>query len=128
MKGDALDAVEVIDIVPLSDPHHVRADTKMIEMAIKKKWNIPDNILNSLPTILGGIVATSEDDRTRIGASRVLVSMHGQNIQAEDGPAKVGPTINVGVSVNGSSQDKRDRFLAIAERVRISRDSADNSI
>jgi hypothetical protein len=108
----------------LTDPHHSKADARMIAMAIKRGWTIPDSVLESLPKVLAGLVVKSADERTKVAAAKVLVSMHGQNQRDSEGP-KTGPTINVGVQVDARSDDRRTRTLEIAERIRTRRISGD---
>lgn len=67
----------------LTDPHNRRSDIRMIGMAIRRGWKIPEAIMDQLPKVLANLVVKSEDDRTKIGAARVLVAMHGQN-QSEE--------------------------------------------
>ena len=67
----------------LTDPNKRRSDIRMLGMAIRKKWEIPEAIMDQLPKVLANLVVKAEDDRTRIGAARVLVAMHGQN-QSEE--------------------------------------------
>ena len=101
----------------LTDPHHAKADARLVAMAIKRGWKIPDTILDTLPTILGGMVAKAEDDRVKVGAARVIVAMHGQNQRDAEPPKQSAPTvINVGVNVDVDA--RRERVRQIAERVK----------
>ena len=80
--GVIVDRVEQIPTI-LTDAHHRRSDLRMIGMAIRRGWKIPETIMEQLPEVLANLATKSEDDRTRIGAARVLVAMHGQNQNEE---------------------------------------------
>lgn len=67
----------------LTNPQNRRSDIRMIGMAIRQGWKIPEAIMDQLPKVLANLVVKSEDDRTKIGAARVLVAMHGQNQNEE---------------------------------------------
>lgn len=90
-----------------------RSDMKMIETAIKRNWPIPEEIMKSLPLQMALIVKKSTTERNKIAAARVIIAMHGQNVQPE-----AGQTINVGVSVNATIDEQRNTTLAIARRIK----------
>lgn len=102
----------------LTDPHHIRGDLQMLGSNIRKGWKMPDKLLEVLPARLAKIMVEG-GHREQIAAARVLVAMHAQNL----GPAPA-PTIQVGVAVNGNSNqpdDRRNTTLAIAQRIRAGR-------
>jgi hypothetical protein len=102
----------------LVDGRHTRSDLRRMEHALSTGWKIPDAVLEIIPARLLKIMSEG-GHREQIAAARVLVAMHGQNM----GPAP-GATIQVGVAVNGNSSqpdDRRNRTLAIAERIRAGR-------
>ena len=116
-------------------------DIALVANAIKKRWPIKaasarelvDRLLDitrktevTVATKDGVATVEAPADVNAIAAARVLVAMVGQNDKAAEGP-KAGPTINVGVQVDARSDDRRDRILQIAERVRASRISVEPS-
>ena len=116
-------------------------DIALVANAIKKRWPIKaanarelvDRLLDitrktevTVATKDGVATVEAPADVNAIAAARVLVAMVGQNDKAAEGP-KAGPTINVGVQVDARSDDRRDRILQIAERVRASRNSVEPS-
>ena len=116
-------------------------DIALVANAVKKRWPIKaanarelvDRLLDitrktevTVATKDGVATVEAPADVNAIAAARVLVAMVGQNDKAAEGP-KAGPTINVGVQVDARSDDRRDRILQIAERVRASRNSVEPS-
>ena len=116
-------------------------DIALVANAIKKRWPIKaanarelvDRLLDitrktevTVATKDGVATVEAPADVNAIAAARVLVAMVGQNEKAAEGP-RAGPTINVGVQVDARSDDRRDRILQIAERVRASRISVEPS-
>lgn len=104
----------------LLEPGHERGDIKLIETAIKRKWNIPAKVLESLPGLVASIAIKTEDDRIKLGAAKVLIQMHGQNLKQDEGP-KQGPTINVGVQVDARVEQRRAEIRQIADGIRTRR-------
>ena len=94
----------------LADPKTVKADARMVAMAVKRGWNIPTDLLETLPTVLGELAANSDEDRTRIGAARVLVAMHGQN-QKTDPPPRVVQHVHTMGPVTETNFAERKRLL-----------------
>ena len=77
-------------------------DLRLIGMAVRKGWAIPDVIMEKLPTKLGLIAMDDgRDDRARINAAKVLVQMHGQNDPAPMAEVNVGVNVSVGDTVQG---------------------------
>lgn len=66
----------------LNDDGHTRADLKLLEMAIRKGWEIPDELLRHLPKVAGAI-ALKGKPRDQIAAMKVLIAMKGQNDERE---------------------------------------------
>ena len=114
-------------------------DIALVANAIKKRWPIKaanarelvDRLLDitrktevTVATKDGVATVEAPADVNAIAAARVLVAMVGQNEKAAEGP-KAGPVINVGVQVDARSDDRRDRILQIAERVRAGRISVE---
>lgn len=106
----------------LQDPHRVYDDTRIAAVAVKKRWDIPEDKRRGLIERLFGIVdrksnviltkagpfdSKSDADKNAIAAGKVIVAMEGQN-QTDDKPAKetagTQVNVNVGVQVNQSIQ------------------------
>lgn len=89
-QGDAAPAL-------LADPHHTRADIRLVGRAVRKRWGVPDEARETLPRVMLDIVKRDSvtvltkdgqpvevsNDRERIAAAKVLVQMEQQN-QADD--------------------------------------------
>jgi hypothetical protein len=94
-------------LIPTTDtPSRTEAsDLKLIGAAVRQKWNVPDAVLEKLPTQIASIAADKgREDRARIAAAKVLVSMIGQNNATTGG----GTNVNVGVVVNHPGADLLD--------------------
>ena len=79
------------------EPATQTSDTRMLEKAVRQKWDLPEGIMEKLPAAMAKIGLSSKaSHRNRIAAARVLVVMHGQN---EDDAPKSGQNtqINVGI-------------------------------
>jgi len=78
------------------DPRTPGQDLRLIGAAVRKGWVIREEVMSRLPDAMSMLALDSKrDDRTRINAARVLVSMHGQNEPA--------PAAAVQVNVNGTA-------------------------
>ena len=126
------------DVAVLASPTESRQDCLLVQQAVKQRWPIDAAKAAIVVNRLMGIVETTEvmcptadggigPDQAKaaansIAASRVLTAMVSQNQrdEAADKP-KQGMTVNVGVAVNGGSDERRTRTLAIAERIRAER-------
>ena len=65
-------------------PDNGARDTRLIEKAVRKGWKLPEGLMDELPAALRQVAMNKKaSHRNRIAASRVLVTMHGQN-QADD--------------------------------------------
>ncbi|MFK7821626.1 MAG: hypothetical protein AB8G99_23135 [Planctomycetaceae bacterium] len=58
-----------------TNPKHIRGDLRTVEQGLKRGWEIPDHILESLPLKLAAIIDGTSSTREKIAASRVLVQM-----------------------------------------------------
>ena len=67
----------------LIDPDHQSRDARLINRAVKNGWVIPEHIRETLPLELAAILTTAKDNKDKIAAARVLVTMQGQNIRAK---------------------------------------------
>ncbi len=97
MAGDnELAAVPKIGATAISD-RTTSSDLRLIQQAIRNRWDIPEHVLAQLPGAMA-MIALSEahDDRARINAAKVLVSMNGQNAASES------KTVNVTISHPGA--------------------------
>lgn len=74
---------------------NLRSDSRLVERAGRRKWNIPPLAFDALPQQMAHLAASKDSrPRTKIAATRALVSMHGQN-QADDPAAQ---KLNVNLS------------------------------
>ena len=97
MAGDnELAAVPTIGATAISD-RTASSDLRLIQQAIRNRWDIPEHVLAQLPGAMAMIALSEEhDDRARINAAKVLVSMNGQNSASES------KTVNVTISHPGA--------------------------
>lgn len=66
----------------LTNLHHTRGDLQMVRTAIRKGWQIPDQLLEALPKVAGAM-ALKGKPRDQIAAMKVLLAMKEQNESAE---------------------------------------------
>ena len=79
------------------------SEVKLVGAAVRQKWNVPDVVLERLPTQIARIAADERrEDRARIAAAKVLVQMVAQNNTPE---ATGGTHVTVGVQVNNQQGD-----------------------
>jgi hypothetical protein len=105
----------------LTDPKHTRGDLRQVETAIRKGWQIPDQLFEKA-AIVAQTILVKGSNREKVAALRVLLAMNEQNNPTPQAKKpKQGMTVNVGVAVNGNTDDRRTRTLAIAERIRAER-------
>lgn len=57
-----------------------RDDLRLIEMAVKRGWIIPDQAYSDLPQEALRIASNAPNERERIGAMKCLIAMHASNI------------------------------------------------
>ena len=115
-----------------------QADCRLVNRAVEQRWPIGPDIARVVVQRLVGIVETTQvmcptadggvgpdegkASANAIAASRVLAAMVAQNQRDEiASKPKQGMTVNVGVAVNGEPDSRRQRTLAIAERIRAGR-------
>jgi hypothetical protein len=72
-------------------------DTRMVEKALRQRWDIPDAARKKLPDVLAGIIGREDaSDRNRIAAARALIEADKANLAAEGGgPPTGGRSITV---------------------------------
>lgn len=46
------------------------SDTRLVEKAIRQRWEIPEELRQELPAMLRGVVLFGESERNRIAAAR----------------------------------------------------------
>ena len=66
----------------LLEPTHERAGLRLIQRAINGGWQIPEELMSQLPRVVTGMVANARNDRERLRAVEVLVSMQRDNTAA----------------------------------------------
>ena len=111
----------------LSNESEVRADIALVENAVVNQWPVQaakaavivDRLIGivekktvSIPCGEGVFESESEADKNAMKASDLLFKMANSNNKK---PA-AGTTINVGVNVDASTDERRNRTLAIAQR------------
>lgn len=74
------------------DEHHSRRDMRMLESAIRKGFDIPEQLLAAVPRVVGTL-ALKGKPRDQLGAARVLVEMMKYNQALE--PQQPQPTQHV---------------------------------
>jgi len=101
----------------LTDPSHSRADLAMVETAIRKGWQIPEQLLEALPRVAGAM-ALKGKPRDQIRAIEVILRMKEQNEKSittqKSGRSQ---TINVGVNVANVSDTGRSLASEILARL-----------
>jgi hypothetical protein len=106
----------------LTNPGHSREDLRIVETAIRKGWEIPEQLLEALPKVAGAM-ALKGKPRDQIAAMKVLLAMKEQNESAEPVPQQVEHhhTHELGpITADNFAESKRQ----LAERIaRLSRDS-----
>lgn len=67
------------------DPHHKREDMRLLEMAVRKNWDIPEGVFRAWPSEIVQVVADKKNPlRERLRAMELMAKLHGQNLgQAE---------------------------------------------
>ena len=104
-----------------TEPQHVRGDLQQVAQAVKRGWKIPDVMFEKAGEVIAKIMVKGTP-REQVAAMKCLLAMNEQNTPK----AQQTQVVNVGVHVdNRTTDDRRNRTLAIAERIRAERISAD---
>lgn len=117
----------------LTDPHRARSDAKLVNMAVRRGWNVRRKrmIRNRLENIVAKETATvftkkgpmdcaTKADELAIQAAKVLTAMDGQDIKRVEVFEKEAPatppgsstTVNINVNSNDGGIDPRRTALA----------------
>lgn len=67
----------------LADEHHTRADLKMIERAQRQGWGISQKRRAAVVSKMSELVEKATDNRTKVGAAKVLVQADAINVKRE---------------------------------------------
>ena len=106
----------------LTDPSHTRADLATVRRAMREGWEIPEQLLSTLPRIAGAMALDKNQKASvRLKAIATIIKMKEQNDKPEQPtvPQLQSQTVvNVGVNVDNRTDERRNRALAIAERFR----------
>ena len=80
--------------------HREGRDIRLVERAVKEGWDIPEEVYTTLPNSMLHIAQHGSSEHVRIGAARVLVAMHGQELEArKPAPQTVNLTqVNLGTA------------------------------
>ena len=115
----------------LANAENMNQDTRLISEAVQNEWPVIPEQQKTIVTRLVGITekttvqipcgegvfdSEATADANAIRAAALLKAMIDSN--KKRGEQKQGTTINVGVSVDNRTDERRDRALAIAERFR----------
>ena len=102
-------------------PFSTRSDAKLIKRARDQGWPMTDQLRSKAITVMERILDTSEHERNRLAAAKVLTSMDMVNVNRERmtqtdeaGPAPVPVTFNVQINGGtwlGMAQADRARLL-----------------
>ena len=110
----------------LTEPGHTRQDLAMVRTAIRKGYDIPDELLSALPKIAGALMLDkTQKGHVRLKAIETIMAMKEADDRAKgiDRPEvrQTQTVVNVGVNVDNRVDDERNATLAIARRIRESR-------
>lgn len=73
-------------------------DTRIVEWAIRKRWNIPEEARNQLPKeMLAILTNTDSKPRAKTAAARALIAAEAQNME-EEKRLSGGEVVNVNVT------------------------------
>lgn len=86
----------------LNDPHHTRADARMVAMAARKKWPISRSKRQMAVERLARVIDENPDDSTAIAAIKALATLDGINVKREQGPPQTMVAVGVAVGVSQS--------------------------
>lgn len=86
-----------------------RSEARLIEMAIRKRWEISDEIKRDTIDTAAAILQTGEKDRDRLAAARILIAAEKQNQDDEHKQSDI-----------QRDNARRSRLAAIAARLGIS--------
>lgn len=98
----------------LADHGHTRSDLRLVETAIRKGWQIPDQLLEALPKVAGAM-ALKGNPRDQIAAMKVLLAMKEQNEKPEVRLHQ--PMINVGVQIDNAPNAGRNLASQVLARI-----------
>ena len=100
-----------------TEPQHVRGDLQSVAQAVKKGWKIPEVVFEKAGVVIARILHEGSA-REKLAAVKCLLAMNEQNTPK---PQQT-QVVNVGVQIdNRNTDDRRNRTLAIAERIRAGR-------
>ena len=109
----------------LSDPKHIRGDLQIIRTAIRRGYEIPDELLSALPKIAGALVLDkTQRGQVRLKAIQTIMAMHEYNQAAVEQPKQVEHhhTHDIGqVTKENIEAQRAKRFADLAGIVRDAR-------
>jgi hypothetical protein len=86
----------------LADPHHTRADARMVAMAARKAWPISRSKRQLCVERLASVIESSADDSTAIAAIKALATLDSINVKREQGPTQTSVAVGVSVAMSQS--------------------------
>lgn len=66
----------------LGSDGHGRSDLSLLRQAISSGWRIPEELRETLPRVVIGMIRDARSDRERLRAIEVLTAMQRDNVQA----------------------------------------------
>ena len=113
----------------LTEPGHTRQDLAMVRTAIRKGYDIPDELLSALPKIAGALVLDkTQRGQVRLKAIQTIMAMKEANDRAANPQPIPQTTVNVGVKIdNANSGVGRTLATQIVERIRAARISGNSA-
>ena len=113
----------------LSDPKHIRGDLQIIRTAIRRGYEIPDELLSALPKIAGALVLDkTQRGQVRLKAIQTIMAMQEANDRAANPQPIPQTTVNVGVKIDNANPGVgRTLATQIVERIRAARISGNSA-
>lgn len=80
------------------DPHHERADLRMLRTAIKNRWPISKSLRGLAIEKIKEILSSGDSSETaQIAAIKVLIAADALNARREEGAAKKDSAVNINI-------------------------------
>lgn len=67
----------------IENPRLAASELRLYRMAIRRRWKIPDRILEQLPDEAERLMRETDDDRVKLGAMNTIMAMHTHNQQMD---------------------------------------------
>lgn len=108
----------------LTDPGHLRSDLQMITTAIRRGYDIPDELIAALPKVAGSLMLDkNQKGQVRLKAIDALMAMKAADDRAKGIDKPQGPppqtTVNVGVKIENNSNAGTSLAREVLEQLRL---------